>query len=525
VRRRPGDLQGRLEALSEAVALARGRLHESDVGAAEAVVARAHRRLGVAPEATVAALAGATGSGKSSLFNALAERELADVGVRRPTTGRVHACVWGATDAPGLLDWLGAGRRDYVDGAAGLDGLVLLDLPDHDSTDETHRLEVDRLVELVDLFLWVTDPQKYADALLHERYLRPLRDHAAVTVVVLNHSDELDPDGRAACLVDLRRLLEEDGLENVPVVATSARTGEGLGALRSLLARRVEARRAATERLAADVTAVARALGRHCSPRRALRALDARDRVLLVAALADAAGVDAVVDAVRRAHRHRAGLRTGWPPTRWLRRLRPDPLRRLHLGGGDQGASSLPPAGPVQRARAASALRGIADAAGAHLDGPWPRLVRATTERAEADLPARLDRAVAEAAPDPGESPRWWGATALAQWLLLGAASAGAAWLGGLFVLAYLRLPDPPTPEVGEVPVPTGLLLGGLLCGLLLAVVARVAASVGARRRAVRARRRLHERIAAVADDEVLGPVAAELEAHDRLCDALGRAA
>ena len=35
-----------------------------------------------------------------------------------------------------------------------------------------HRLEVDRLVELVDLLVWVLDPQKYADAALHDRYLR-----------------------------------------------------------------------------------------------------------------------------------------------------------------------------------------------------------------------------------------------------------------------------------------------------------------------------------------------------------------
>ena len=51
---------------------------------------------------------------------------------------------------------------------------MLLDLPDHDSTVAAHRLEVDRLVALVDVLVWVLDPQKYADAAIHERYLRPL---------------------------------------------------------------------------------------------------------------------------------------------------------------------------------------------------------------------------------------------------------------------------------------------------------------------------------------------------------------
>ena len=35
--------------------------------------------------------------------------------------------------------------------------------------------------------------------------------------------------------------------------------------------------------------------------------------------------------AVQRAAMHRAVTTTGFPFTRWLRRLRPDPLRRLHL--------------------------------------------------------------------------------------------------------------------------------------------------------------------------------------------------
>ena len=53
--------------------------------------------------------------------------------------------------------------------AGELAGLVLLDLPDHDSTVAAHRIEVDRLVALVDLLVWVLDPQKYADAAVHER--------------------------------------------------------------------------------------------------------------------------------------------------------------------------------------------------------------------------------------------------------------------------------------------------------------------------------------------------------------------
>ena len=52
---------------------------------------------------------------------------------------------------------------------------------------------------------------------------------------------------------DLRRLLDAEGLSATPVLAVAGRTGEGVPALRAELRRRVSARRAATDRLTADV--------------------------------------------------------------------------------------------------------------------------------------------------------------------------------------------------------------------------------------------------------------------------------
>ena len=169
------------------------------------VVDRAGARLRLSAEHTVVALAGATGSGKSSTFNALAGLDLAAVGVRRPTTSYATACVWGDEGAAELLEWLDIPPRHRVVRDSmldrghqdnGLDGLVLLDLPDHDSTEVSHHLEVERLVGLTDLMVWVLDPQKYADAAVHQRFLAPLATHRDVMLVVLNHIDEVSPDGR-----------------------------------------------------------------------------------------------------------------------------------------------------------------------------------------------------------------------------------------------------------------------------------------------------------------------------------------
>src|SRR5207253_3491564 len=122
-----------------------------------------------------------------------------------------------------------------ADKEAGLRGLVLLDLPDHDSTAVMQRLEVDRLVGLVDLLVWVVDPQKYADEALHRGYLRPLVGHDEVMVVVLNQIDRLAEEEVDTCSKDLRRLLDADGLDTVRILTASATRGDGIDDLRKLL--------------------------------------------------------------------------------------------------------------------------------------------------------------------------------------------------------------------------------------------------------------------------------------------------
>jgi GTP-binding protein EngB required for normal cell division len=528
-------LDRRLTALAEAVELADGRLDPDRVDAARAVVARAGRRLGLGVEETVVALAGPTGAGKSSLFNAVAGDELVTAGRRRPTTATASAAVWGDGAGP-LLDWLEVPRRHQV-ASDGLHGLVLLDLPDFDSVEAAHRLEVDRVLELADLVVWIVDPQKYADASLHEQYLRPLAGYRDTMLVVLNQADLLDADALAACRADIGRLLREDGLDGVPVLAASAIRRDGLGALREALGRKVAAREAAVARLGADVERAAAGLAASCGDgrggdrggralRRGADGIARADRTRLVAALEEAAGVPAVVSAVERAHRRRGALATGWPFVRWARRLRPDPLRRLHLAGRPDAAqrTSLPGATGVQRAEVAAAARAVAARASDGLPDPWPGLVRAAATRSEPELPDHLDRAVAGTAL-PARSPAWWRAFGLLQIALAAVAAVGALWLVALAGLGYLQLQDAvPHPKLEGFPLPTVLLLGSLLAGLLVAALTRWANGIGARRRGRRAARALRRSVEEVAETGILEPVRAELEARDALCGALAAA-
>jgi hypothetical protein len=113
--------------------------------------------------------------------------------------------------------------------------------------------------------------------------------------------------------------------------------------------------------------------------------------------------------------------------------------------------------------------------------------------------------------------PWWAGTVRVLQWLLILTAVAGAVWLGSLAVMAYLRLPEPTTPELWGFPVPTVLLLGGVLAGLLLALVCKLLVRVTARSRARTADRQLREGIREITQEMVIEPIEAELAAYQRV--------
>ena len=526
-------LRERLDLLAQIVTIggaAPGRLPDDVVRGLTDTVGRAAARLGHGSGETVVAIAGATGSGKSSLFNALTGRAIADVGVRRPTTSVAQAAVFDATGdvgpaTGGLLDWLVVQRRHVVDGQLGqeLSGLVLLDLPDHDSTATQHRSEVDRLVEVVDAFVWVVDPQKYADLALHQQYLRRFAGHAAVTLVVLNQIDLVPEHARRGLVDDLARLLREDGLHSPLIIPTSTRTGEGVGDVVRELRERVTERRAVVARLLADIAAWSEPLSGHAGDRDP-RPVDDKSRRRLARAFADAAGADAVAEAVGAAHRHRAIKVVGWPPTRWVRRFRPDPLRRLGLdrvapAKGDSidaaesttvARTSRPGPSAVAEAAATTATRALVERATAGLPPAWQRRVADVAAARRSDVADALDRAIGSTVL-PTARPRWWSAVAAVQKVFAAAMLIGLLWLLALAVAGWFRLPELPTPHIGEVPWPTALAIGGALAGLLLSAASRFAAGLGARRRVARARRTLEAATAETAERLVIGPVDEEL--------------
>ena len=540
------ELTSRSAALEQALDAGGGELDPTAVAAARAVVDKIGERISKAGNHTVVALAGATGSGKSSLFNALVGSEVAVVGARRPTTSRPVAAVWGDEDATELLDWLSVAQRHHVAAQATdatnatpwtLDGLVLLDLPDFDSRVVAHRVESERVLELVDVFVWVTDPQKYADARLHDDYLRVLATHDAVTVVVLNQADRLDREATGQIRGDLSRLAADDGIPGVQVIATSATTGDGVDDLRMRLATAVAAQNAAQHRLLADVSATAGTLRAGVAPTEPT--LSEKVDAELVDALSRAAGIPTVVAAVERDYRNQAWGRTGWPFTRWVRALRPDPMKRLRLNTRDAveeklavtagdvrtvlGRSSLPPPTPAARSAVELATRRVGDQAAEGLPNRWAEAVGDAATPPGPELADALDQAVVGTSLKM-RPPVWWGVFGIAQLVLAAVAVLGFLWLAVLVVLGWLALPDVATPQLGPLPYPLLMFAGGLLLGLALAALARALGRRGARRRGQQIRRRLTDQVAGVAAERIIGPVRAVLERHRLTRESLDRA-
>ncbi|WP_225799917.1 GTPase [Streptomyces sp. NK15101] len=505
-----GPLRSRLDALHELVGLSRTRVESEALAEAGRVLDEAAARQRLSSRHTVIALAGATGSGKSTLFNALAGVPVSETGLRRPTTSAPIALSW-SDGAAGLLDRLAVPsrlRRRPLAGGAGdteLQGLVLVDLPDHDSAVTAHRDQVDRVLGLVDAVIWVVDPEKYADAALHERYLRPLAGHAEVTFVVLNQIDRLGAEAADLVLDDLRRLLDEDGVAlgehgepGATVLAVSALTGEGVSELRETVARFVQERSAPERRLAADIDAAAARL-RPAYVAEGRPGLDERARDAFTDRLAVAVGAQAAGEAAERVWRRGAIRACGTP---WLRLYRWYERMRAH------GTADPRPEPPVEdeltaRQRVEQAVRIVADEASRGLPVPWAQAVREAAVRGAEGLPEALDELTVSMGDPAARPPRpaWWPAAVLAQAVMTLLQVFGALWLVGQIVGVI---------EPGLLP-PVLVMLGGIIGGPLVEWACESAVRGPARRYGQEAERRLREAAAACGRARVLDPVAAEL--------------
>jgi GTP-binding protein EngB required for normal cell division len=482
-------LEGCLERLGQAIDAARSL--GVPTAEAEAVRQDAAGRLGFPSDAYVLALVGGTGVGKSSLLNALAGETVSTASVRRPTTGRPVAWIpAGTRDELGeLLHWLGVGEvREHrgIDATGGggaggdsrdpLPAVAILDLPDIDSLEPEHRARVEEVLPRVDAVAWVTDPEKYHDAVLHDEFLQRWLRSLDRQVVVLNKTDRLAERDVDAVVRDLRndtvRLAGRSA--NAPDVLPTAARGGQIDAVRRWVAQETEAKRVVRARLAAAVAAAADALARAGGVDPELGARPILDVPSRRAALREATeAILAVVDvpAVERqavaATRARA-RRRGAGPIAWLtaaiyhlsgREARVADPRGFLVRWRDRG--SLAPAVEPLRAALAEPVRHASPAARAAIAGAVePRQV-------DAILAGAVDRVVSRTPATPPTS--WvWSLIGTLQTVTTVALVGAAAWVV-VWILARPPVDEVVLPGLGRVPTPLVVLATALVVGYVLA--------------------------------------------------------
>lgn len=530
-----------LDRLGEAIDAA--RILDLPIADAEAVRDEATQRLGFPADTYVLALVGGTGVGKSSLLNALAGSAVSQASARRPTTQAPVAWIPRAAhdDLAPLLDWLGIGSADVREhDEPALGNVAIVDLPDLDSIEPDHRRRVEAALPRVDAVVWVTDPEKYHDAVLHDDFLRRWIPRLDRQVVVLNKVDRLQADNAQRVRRDLERELATEGklgASRRPQVVLAAAapaayaygskgTGPDVAELRAWLSDGVEAKAVVMARLAASIRAATASLAAAAGVPGDIRPEPILGGSARRAAIAGATGallrvVDLpslerqAVAATRARARARGAGPLGFVTSRIYRysgreaRVA-DPA--LFLGRWRE-RGTLAPATEAVRTALTEPLR---------ITAPAIRPVIAASADStglEPGLAAAVDRAVARRGLDVPTS-RAWSFIGLFQTIATVALALAAAWVV-LWILIRFPVDSVQVPVLGQVPAPLVFLVGAILAGYLIARLLRLHAGLVGRHWA----RRLEADIRAGVSREVEATAFTDLDRLDDARDAIWTAA
>lgn len=236
----------------------------------------------------VAVLGGPTGSGKSTIANALAQAEVSESGVLRPTTrSPVLLCH------PDDLAWFQSPesplqsvtlRHQSVDTLT--PGLAIIDAPDIDSVEAANRETATQLLAAADLWLFVTTAIRYADAVPWE-YLHRARERGTSLAIIINR---IPPGAEADVTAHLRDMLRSQGLGEVALYPIAE------GTLGSGSYDAADEIRAAVDELAQDAEARAAVIA--ATLEGALRSITDRSTEVLNAATAERKAADALREVV-----------------------------------------------------------------------------------------------------------------------------------------------------------------------------------------------------------------------------------
>jgi len=166
------------------------------------------------------AIAGCTGSGKSTLINALAGRAIARPGETRPTTHRATVYHHRRNPTAGLPADLLAEADLVAHDRPELLGKVIVDTPDLDTFATENRRATRALLKGAGLVLYLFSPERYYE----ERVWSVIREEErwSASVAVLNKTDTLAGKEMEGIADDVRARFRELGHPDVRILRVAA---------------------------------------------------------------------------------------------------------------------------------------------------------------------------------------------------------------------------------------------------------------------------------------------------------------
>lgn len=398
--------------------------------------------------------AGSSGGGKSTLLNALARSNLVETGTARPTTKEIRAFTHPEADISTRREYTGlADLRavDSEDAGAFPEWLVAVEVPDRRLFQEENprfAAKIEEILDLADVTVWVTDPQKYADA----DFLADLRrwGNPQGSVVVLTHTEALAADSLDAVMKDLQTALEKSGI-GLPVMNATVFDESTVAAFREKILEMATLPESRFRAMNFRLQKVAQTIAREAavSPEVEVETQGAEEK--FCGQVAQACAVEETEEQLQKSYLRASRPFMMPPPLTWLAGAQPL----------TESPQFLPP--KTNTAEVNLAARHFVDAVGEKYPQNWNSFFHRRAAHHAASLISALDLALASWEGPRLENKLWWRLWRAWQWIILFALVATSIW-ALIWLVSFLG--GAPIPGLlGPVPLPP------LSFGLALVVV------------------------------------------------------